>query len=323
MSPLSPLSPTRSSIGMSSTSPPRAPDVITSPLQSPNSNVAGLSSGTPKTTAQDLLNNVMGVGRLTHKADAKSAFPPHLTHQQSFPSPIRHHQRLSSSSQPQTLFSGAPGPSIWSAAPDESVLSLSPRHQANGTLPASPLIGVAPIGHASLQTAVPSISSPPHASGHSGIPSSLFTSATPSAQGLWSHYDRTEDMLPTHTTHMAQTFPAPVERTHRRNHSSSIGQTDVFVDPGYQSSLVYASSPRQAPLPSHAPDLYSAPQALSNAFNNSMVLSSTIEPPLYQSMASFNSNDSPMSHGAHVSFGLPKHRDVRQQRAGGVWGDAG
>src|SRR6267154_372866 len=124
LSPLSPLSPTRLSISMATTSPPRPPDVSASSSQPSNSNVAGQISSTPKTTAQDLLNNVMGVGRPAHKADAKSAFPSHFTHKQAFHSPIKHHQRLSSSSQPQTLFTGASGPSIWSAAPDESALGL-------------------------------------------------------------------------------------------------------------------------------------------------------------------------------------------------------
>src|ERR1700733_6585657 len=55
LSPLSPLSPTRPSIGMTTTSPPRAPDVPAS--QPSNSNAAGQISSTPKTTAQDLLNN--------------------------------------------------------------------------------------------------------------------------------------------------------------------------------------------------------------------------------------------------------------------------
>ena len=300
---------------MGSTSPPRAPDTFTLPS---NSIVTGQTSGTPKTTAQDLLNNVMGVGRPPHKVDVKSTIPPHLTQ-----SPIKHHQRLSSSSQPQTLFSGAAGPSIWSAAPDESALGLSPRHQANGTLPASPLMGLAPLGHASLPTSLPAISSTLHSSGvHSGTSPSLFQTMS-SAHELWSSNDHKEKMLPTHISHLAPTFPASVDRAHKRIPSSSIGPTDVFADPDYQGSVVYSSSPNQVSLQSHARDAYSARQTLSSAFNNSMVLSqSTINPPLYQSMATFSSNE-PMSHGAHVSFGLPKYGDVRQERAGGVWGDAG
>jgi hypothetical protein len=323
LSPLSPLSPTRPSIVMDSTSPPRVPDMFASSSQPPNSNVAGHISSTPKTTAQDLLNNVMGVGRPAHKADAKSAFPPHFTHKQPFHSPIRHHQRLSSSSQPQTLFTGAAGPSIWSAAPDESALGLSPRHQANGTLPASPLMGLAPapVGHASPQTVVPK-SSVLHAGVHPGVPSSLFPPAIASAQGLWSHYDRTEEILPSHTT-FAPTFPASVERAHTRIPSSSMGATDVFADPSYQGSIVYASSPYQAHPQSDASDPYSAQQTLPSAFSNSMVLSSAIDPLLHQSKATFGSNEYPVSHDAHVSFGLPKYGDIRQQRAGGVWGDAG
>ena len=77
----------------------------------------------------------------------KSSFPPHLSQQPSLHSPVRPHQRLPSSSQPQTLFGGGTGPSIWSAAPGESALGLSPRHQGNGTLTASPLTGLAPLGH--------------------------------------------------------------------------------------------------------------------------------------------------------------------------------
>ena len=318
LSPLSPLSPTRPTIGMSSTPPPRAAEVFASSSQPPNGNVAGQISSTPKTTAQDLLNNVMGVGRPAHKADAKSAFPPHFTHKQPFHSPIRHHQRLSSSSHPQTLFTGAAGPSIWSAAPDESVLGLSPRHQANVTLPASPLVGLAPapIGHASPQAAIPK-SSTLHASVHSGVPSSLFSPAIASAQGLWPSYDRAEEILPSHTTHIAPTFPASVERAHKRIPSSSMGATDVFADPRYEGSVVYASGPYQAHAQS-APDPYST---LPSAFSGSMVLSSAVEP--HQPMATFGPNEYPMSHDAHSSFGLPKYGDLRQQRAGGVWGDAG
>lgn len=326
LSPLSPLSPTRPSIGMGPTSPPRIPDVFASSSQPPTATVAGQLSSTPKTTAQDLLNNVMGVKRPAHKADAKSAFPPHFTHKQPFHSPIRHHQRLSSlssSSQPQTLFTGAAGPSIWSAAPDESALGLSPLHQAS-TLPTSPLMGLAPapVGHASPQTAVPK-SSAVLAGVHSGVPSSLFPPGVPSAQGLWPPYDRTEEILPSHTTHIGPTFPASLERAHKRIPSSSIGVSDVFADPIYQGSIVYTSSPYQAHPQSDAPDPYSARQALPSAFSSAMVLSPAIDPPLHQSMTTFGSNEYPMSHDAHASFGLSKYGDVRQQRAGGVWGDAG
>ena len=306
---------------MGSTSPPRAPDVFASSSQPPNSNLVGQISNTPKTTAQDLLNNVMGVGRPAHKADAKSAFPPHFTHKQAFHSPIRHHQRLSSSSQPQTLFTGAAGPSIWSAAPDESALGLSPRHQANGTLPASPLIGLAPapVGHASPQTTVAN-SSTLHAGVHSGVPSSLFPPAIASAQGLWPPYDRTEEMLPSHATHIPPTFPASVERAHKHIPSSSIGATDLLADPRYEGSIVYASSPYQTHPQPNVSDPYST---LPSAFNSSMVLSSAVDPPLHQSMVTFGSNDYSVSHDAHASFGLPRYGDLRQQRAGGVWGDAG
>jgi len=303
---------------MATTSPPRAPDLSASSSQPSNSNVAGQISSTPKTTAQDLLNNVMGVGRPAHKADAKSAFPSHFTHKQSFHSPIKHHQRLSSSSQPQTLFTGAAGPSIWSAAPDESALGLSPRHQPNGTLPGSPLMGLAPapVGHANPQTTIP-IPSALHASAHSGVSTSLFPPATASVQGLWPSHDRTEELSLTHTTHTS------MERTHMGIPSSSIGANNVFADPSHQASIIYASSPYQAHPRSEVSDPYSAQQTLSNAFNSSMALSSAIDPPLHQSMTTFGSNEYPMSHSRHASFGLPKYGDVRQQRAGGVWGDAG
>jgi len=182
---------------------------------------------------------------------------------------------------------------------------------------------LAPVGHAGLQTAAPGISSPFHASVHLGGPPSAFPPVTSSAQGLWSPYDNTEEMLPAHITHAVPTFPASasMERTHRRI-PSSIGRADVFTD-GYQGSAVYASSPRQASLQSHASDTFPVQQALSSAFNNSMVLSSTIDPPLHQPMSTFGSNEYSTNHGAHVSFGLPKYGDVRQQRAGGIWGDAG
>lgn len=265
----------------------------------------------------------MGVGRSAHKVDAKSAFPPHFTHQQPFPSPIRHHQRLSSTSQSQTLFGGAAGPSIWSAAPDESALGLSPRHKANGTLPASPLTGLAPVGHTGSQTAVPSTSSAHHANMHPVTTQNMFPPSASSVQGLWPTYDRMKETLPTNVSHVAPKFPASVERARRHIPSSSVGSDDVFSDPGYQGSVVYASSPRQAPLPSNTPGPYSAQETLSTAFNNSLALSSTIAPPLFQSMATFGSEEYPMSHGAHASFGLPKYGGVRQQRAGGVWGDAG
>ncbi|KAH9988107.1 hypothetical protein BJV74DRAFT_469966 [Russula compacta] len=186
-------------------------------------------------------------------------------------------------------------------------------------------MGLAPIGHACLPTGLPAISSTLHTSGvHSGTSPSLFPPTTSSAHELWSSNDHMEKMLPTHISHLAPTFPASVDRAHKRIPSSSIGPTDVFADPDYQGSVVYSSSPSQASLQSHARDTHSARQTLSSAFNNSMVLSpSTINPPLYQSMATFSSNEHPMSHGAHVSFSLPKYGDVRQERAGGVWGDAG
>ena len=323
LSPLSPLSPTRPSIGMATTSPPRALDVAASSSQPSNSSAAGQISSTPKTTAQDLLNNVMGVGRSAHKADAKPAFPSHLTHKQVFHSPIKHHQRLPSSSQPQMLFTGAPGPSIWSAAPGESALGLSPRHQPNGTLPGSPLMGLAPapVGHASPQTTAP-IPSALHAS-VPGVPTSLFSSVAASPQGLWPPQDRMEELSATHTTRIAPTGPESVERAHTRIPSSSIGANSVLADPSYQASIIYTSSPYQAHPRSDISDPYSGQQTLSNAFNSSMVLSSAIDPPLHQSMTTFGSNEYPMSHGGHTSFGLSKYGDVRQQRAGGVWGDAG
>ena len=325
LSPLSPLSPIRSSIGLGPTSPPRAPEAFASPMQPPSSNVVGQTICTPGTTAQDLLNNVMGVGRSAPKSDAKSAFPPHFTHQQSFPSPIGHHQRLSSSSQSQTLFGAAAGPSIWSAAPDESALGLSPRHNAKRTLPASPLIGLAPMGHTGLQTAVSGMSSAPHTNVQSGTTQNLFPASTSTVQGLWPPFDHPKETLPTHGPDATSTFPAPVGRTHRHIPTSSmaIGQTDVFSNPSYQGSVVYASNPRQAPLPSNPSGSCSAQESLSTAFNNSMALSSTVVPPLYQSMATFSSDENPVAHGAHASFGLPKYGSVRQQRAGGVWGDVG
>ena len=294
-------------------------------MQSPGSNVVGQTICTPKTTAQDLLNNVMGVGRSAHRSDAKSAFPPHFAHQQSFPSPIGHHQRLSSSSQSQTLFGATTGPSIWSAAPDESALGLSPRHNAKRTLPGSPLIGLAPMGHTGLQTAVSSISSAPHTNVHSGTAQNLFPASTSTVQGLWPSYDHPKETLPTHGPHVTSTFSPSVERAHRHIPTSSIaiGQTDVFSDPNYQGSVVYASSPRQAPLPSNSSGSCSAQESLSTVFNSSMALSPTVVPPLYQSMATFSSDENPMVHGAHASFGLPKYGGVRQQRASGVWGDVG
>jgi hypothetical protein len=290
-----------------------------------NSSVAGLASGTPKTTAQDLLNNVMGLGRPVPKADAKPSLPPHFTHQQSLQSPIRHHQRLSSSSQSQTLFSGAAGPSIWSAAPDESALGLSPRHQASGTLPALPLPGLAPSAHPGLQATVLGIPSTHHAGGHSSNNSSSgLPAAASGAQGLWPSYDHVDEMLPTHiNAHIPPAFPVSVERGHRRVSSSSVGVTDTNVDSGYEDSVVYASSPRQAPLPSHPSNPYSPRQTLSGAFNNPIALSSTIDPPYYQSTTALRSSNYPMSLGTPTSLGFPKYGGVRQQRAGGVWGDAG
>jgi hypothetical protein len=54
-----------------------------------------------------------------------------------------------------------------------------------------------------------------------------------------------------------------------------------------------------------------------------MVLSSTVDPPYYQSMAALRSSNYPVSHGTHTPFDLPKYGGVRRQRAGGLWGDAG
>lgn len=315
MSPLSPLSPTRPSIGIGSTSPPRASEVFAQLLST-----TGQASGASKTTAQDLLNNVMGLGRPTHKADLKSSFPPHFPQQQSLHSPVRHHQRIPSSSQPQTLFSGGAGPSIWSAAPGESALGLSPRHQANSTLPASPLTGLVPLGHTSLQSVVPGMPSTTHVGVHPGSSSGVLPS---SAQGLWPPYDHVEQAPPMHTPLSPPTIPALIERNHRRISSPSVGLKEGYGDSGFRGSVVYASSPRQAPLPATASNTYSAQPSLSSAFNNSMVLSSTIDPPHYQSMATLGSNTYPISHGTDTLFGFSKYGEVRRQRASGVWGDAG
>ncbi|KAH9064613.1 hypothetical protein EDB87DRAFT_1598380 [Lactarius vividus] len=313
---ISPLSPTRPSIGIGSTSPPRSSDVFTQPLST-----TGQAPSTSKTTAQDLLNNVMGLGRPPHKADLKSSFPPHLSQQQPIHSPVRHHQRLPSSSQPQTLFSGGAGPSIWSAAPGESALGLSPRHQAHVTLPASPLTGLVPLGHTSLQAAVPGIPSTTHVGApHLGSSSTVLP---PSAHGLWPPYDHMEQTLPTHTPHTPPTFPTLIERNHKRIPSPSVGLNDGYTDSGFQGSVVYASSPRQAPLPPNASSTYPAPQSLSSAFNNSMVLSSAIDPPHYQSMATLGPSNYPISHSTDALFGFSKYGDVRRQRTSGVWGDAG
>lgn len=313
MSPLSPLSPTRPSIGIGSTSPPRGSDVFT---QQPST--AGQASSTSKTTAQDLLNNVMGLGRPAHKADLKPSFPPHFSQQHPIHSPARHHQRLSSSS--QTLFSGGAGPSIWSAAPGESALGLSPRHQGNGTLPASPLTKLAPLGHTTVQAAVPGIPSTTHAGVHLGGSSSVLP---PSAHGLWPPYEHMEQTLPTHASHSPPTIPALIERNNRRIPSPTVGLNDGYADSGFRGSVVYASSPRQALLPAHAPSTHPAQQSLPNAFNNSMVLSSTIDPPHYQSMATLGSSNYPISHGTDALFGFSKYGDVRGQRTSGVWGNAG
>ena len=313
MSPLSPLSPTRPNIGIGSTSPPRSSDVFTQPP------TTGHTSSISKTTAQDLLNNVMGLGRPTHKADKKTSLPPHFSQQQSLHSPARHHQRLPSSSQPQTLFGGGAGSSIWSAAPGESALGLSPRHQANGTLPASPLTGIVPLGHTSLQAVVPGISSTTHV----GVHPSSSSGVLPSAHGLWPPYEHMEQALPTHAPQSPPAIPALIERNHRRISSPSVGLNEGYADSGFPGSVVYASSPRQAPLPANASSTYAAQQSLSSAFNNSMVLSSTIDPPHYQSMATLGSSNYPISHGADALFGFSKYGDVRRQRTSGVWGDAG
>jgi len=318
MSPLSPISPTRANIGVGSTSPPRGSNVFTQSV-----NTAGQPPSTSKTTAQDLLNNVMGLGRPAPKADLKSSFSPHFAQQQVIHSPARHHQRLPSSSQPQTLFGGGAGPSIWSAAPDENGLGLSPRHQGNGTLPGSPLAGLAPLAHASLQAVVPGIPS----ATHSGVSPNIVT---PSAHPSWPPYDHMEQKLPIHTSHAPPTFSALIEHNDRRMPSPSVGLNDGYADSGFHGSVVYASSPRQAPLPSHVSSTFSAQQSLPSAFNNSMVLSSTIDPPHYQSMATLNPTNYPISHTnypiSHTTdalFGFAKYGDVRRQRTDGVWGDAG
>ena len=311
MSPLSPLSPMRPSIGIGSTSPPRGSDVSMQPLST--------TGHTSKTTAQDLLNNVMGLGRPTHKVDMKSSFPPHLSQQQSLHSPVRPHQRLPSSSQPQTLFGGGAGPSIWSAAPGESALGLSPRHQGNGTLPASPLTGLVPLGHTSLQAVVPGISSTTHVGVHQGSSSGVLPSSS-SVHGLWPPYDHPDQTLPTHIPRTPPTIPALIERDHRRIPSPSVGLNQGSADAGFRGSVVYASSPRQTLLPENTSSTYSAQPGLSSAFNNSMVLSSTIDPPHYQSMATLGPSNYP---GTDALFGFSKYREVRRQRTSGIWGDAG
>ncbi len=127
------------------------------------------------------------------------------------------------------------------------------------------------------QTTIP-MSSALHASVHSGVPTSMSPPATASAQALWPPYDRTGEILPTHTTHIAPTCPASVGRAHTRIPSSSLGATDVFADPSYQSSIVYASSPYLARPRSDASDPYFAQQTLSSAFNSTMVLTA---PPIH------------------------------------------
>jgi hypothetical protein len=82
-----PSQPSQSDEAKHRQSPPRGSDVFTQPL-----GTTGQASNTPKTTAQDLLNNVMGLGRPAHKADLKSSFPPHFSQQQPLHSPVRDHQ---------------------------------------------------------------------------------------------------------------------------------------------------------------------------------------------------------------------------------------
>ena len=93
-----------------------------------------------------------------------------------------------------------------------------------------------------------------------------------------------------------------------------------FADSGLQGAVVYASSPRQAPFPENASSTYSTQLGLSSAFNNLMVLLSTIDPPHYQSMATLGPSNYP---GTDALFGFSKYKEVRRQRTSGIWGDAG
>jgi hypothetical protein len=60
--------------------------------------------------------------------------------------------------------------------------------------------------------------------------------------------------------HAHPTIPALIECNHRRIPSPSAELNDGYTDSGFRGSVVYASSPRQAPLPAHASSTYSAQQ---------------------------------------------------------------
>lgn len=171
MSPISPLSPT------TNLSPPHPPGGMASLYAQPTNTVSSTPRGT---TAQDLLHNVMGVGRLTSS-------PMH--HPRNPPLPLHLPTQVSnlpngppSSSSPSLLFgSASPGgigsgqQSIWATAPDEGPLRYHQRRPSGSLLLSSPL-SANPYG-----TSTPSQSAWPSTGRHMSQPppNTVSTPVTP------------------------------------------------------------------------------------------------------------------------------------------------
>ncbi|KAI0039544.1 hypothetical protein FA95DRAFT_1567117 [Auriscalpium vulgare] len=282
-------------------SPTRATFVHQSP-----SHASPSAHGAVKTTAQDLLNNVMGFSRAP-AFDPAPGQPlhtalPHAVHGHHQQTASQHQQTAShhqqSASQSQLLFGGPQaayraGPSIWATAPDESSLGLHSRHPSNVAPHVSPLPGS-------------------HAPG-----------PAPS-QGPWAPPIDRAGQMP-----IGSLLPsaAPVSLTrvvgevgHRRVPSASLSSPHAHT--GFHGSAMYTSSPLHAvPLPAPTQQ-----QRLGNPPGAAPYPPALHDPVWGASPAHIHATSLLQGSGrgpARSTFDGPKYGDLPQHRVGGIWGDAG
>ncbi|THH19407.1 hypothetical protein EW146_g1740 [Bondarzewia mesenterica] len=285
--PISPISPVKPSFDLSPTSPTSIKAV--SPPKLPG------VAATRKTTAQDLLNNVMGVGRPTVGAD-RIIRPP--SHQPSVPqqpshSPLGPQPVGSIGPPPPLLFSptthGGYGAvqSIWATAPDEGALRYHQR-QPSGSFPLS-----SPLG---------------------GQLGSLSQGSWPSSfnQSSQASQSHAVGALPSTTV-----SPSMMQNVHRHVPSASVQTNHVYVGlgSGQYDAAFYSSSPHNVQTMA----AISRPVGTPNIGQGSFVNPADAFPP---SQSLYMQDSHTNRHRVYGSLDISKHGDIHQS-VSGIWGGAG
>ncbi|TFY73769.1 hypothetical protein EWM64_g10243 [Hericium alpestre] len=297
ISPTSPLSPVKASSAYSPISPMHPTSSTISPVSRPTSGPAPLIS--PKTTAQDLLNNVMAPKQALPGSHLGPRVPTHRGHlaQPSLNSPLSP-QHVGSPLPPQLLFGGpqagsGTAHSIWAAGPGEGSL-LQHHRRPSGSIPlSSPPAGV----HAASQSM---------------------------SQVSWpSSFDRSSQAA--HPQHFGvppmDTFAlAPGQNAHRRVPSAALPMSHNYLASGHNepaSYMPYAQSPAgfnpQVPFSRDGMDVNAGPGLSSDMFSDPALATVAGQPPQLP-------YSHPNQHHAFNTFDMSSYPGDRQQNVGGLWG---